>query len=94
MVSWIPGLELEMRTPYWAALNEFFVARRVSCLWAEPAASQDGAAVSERNHLRPWIDLRKFFSNRHHPRIRLGKNAAFSRGSLELAQTVSYSSGF
>jgi hypothetical protein len=38
VVTWIPGLELEMRTPYWAALNEFFVARRVSCLWAEPEA--------------------------------------------------------
>jgi type II secretory ATPase GspE/PulE/Tfp pilus assembly ATPase PilB-like protein len=38
VVSWIPGLELEMRTPYWAALNEFFAARRVSCLWAEPEA--------------------------------------------------------
>jgi len=49
VVSWIPGLELEMRTPYWAALNEFFVARRISCLSAEPAASQEGAAVSERN---------------------------------------------
>jgi type II secretory ATPase GspE/PulE/Tfp pilus assembly ATPase PilB-like protein len=36
VVSWIPGLELEMRTPHWAALNEFFAARRVSCLWAEP----------------------------------------------------------
>jgi type II secretory ATPase GspE/PulE/Tfp pilus assembly ATPase PilB-like protein len=38
VVTWIPGLELEMRTPYWAALNEFFAARRVSCLWAEPEA--------------------------------------------------------
>jgi general secretion pathway protein E len=38
VVTWIPGLELEMRTPYWGALNEFFVARRVSCLWAEPEA--------------------------------------------------------
>lgn len=38
VVSWIPGLELQMRTPYWAALNEFFAARRVSCLWAEPEA--------------------------------------------------------
>ena len=38
VVSWIPGLELEMRTPYWGALNEFFAARRVSCLWAEPEA--------------------------------------------------------
>ena len=37
-MSWIPGLELEMRTPYWGALNEFFAARRVSCLWAEPEA--------------------------------------------------------
>ena len=38
VVTWIPGLELEMRTPHWGALNEFFVARRVSCLWAEPEA--------------------------------------------------------
>src|ERR1700676_4810895 len=38
VVTWIPGLELEVRTPYWAALNEFFAARRVSCLWAEPEA--------------------------------------------------------
>jgi type II secretory ATPase GspE/PulE/Tfp pilus assembly ATPase PilB-like protein len=38
VVSWIPGLELEMRTPHWWALNEFFAARRVSCLWAEPEA--------------------------------------------------------
>ena len=60
VVSWIPGLELEMRTPYWGALNEFFVARRVSCLWAEPEAirrvssdrastSQNGSAASQRN---------------------------------------------
>jgi hypothetical protein len=33
MVSWIPGLELEMRTPYWAALNEFFV---VPLSWHKP----------------------------------------------------------
>ena len=33
MVSWIPGLELEMRTPYWAVLNEFFV---VPLSWHKP----------------------------------------------------------
>jgi hypothetical protein len=38
VVSWIPALELEMRTPHWTRLNEFFAARRVSCCWAEPEA--------------------------------------------------------
>src|SRR5262249_51917973 len=33
---WMPGLELEMRTE--TVLNEFFGARRVSCLWSKPDA--------------------------------------------------------
>jgi type II secretory ATPase GspE/PulE/Tfp pilus assembly ATPase PilB-like protein len=48
VVSWIPGLELEMRTPHWAALNEFFSARRVSCLWAEPEAIRRFLATSRQ----------------------------------------------
>jgi type II secretory ATPase GspE/PulE/Tfp pilus assembly ATPase PilB-like protein len=38
VASWIPGLELEMRTEHGAVLNEFFGARRVSCLWSKPEA--------------------------------------------------------
>jgi type II secretory ATPase GspE/PulE/Tfp pilus assembly ATPase PilB-like protein len=48
VVSWITGLELEMRTPYWTALNEFFVARRVSCLWAEPEAIRKFLATARQ----------------------------------------------
>ncbi|HZC58673.1 MAG TPA: ATPase, T2SS/T4P/T4SS family, partial [Chthoniobacterales bacterium] len=48
VVSWIPGLELETRTPYWSALNEFFAARRVSCLWAEPEAIRKYLATARQ----------------------------------------------
>jgi type II secretory ATPase GspE/PulE/Tfp pilus assembly ATPase PilB-like protein len=48
VVSWIPGLDLEMQTQYWGALNEFFVARRVSCLWAEPQAIRKFLATARQ----------------------------------------------
>src|SRR5260370_20695833 len=48
VVSWIPGLDLEMRTQYWGALNEFFVARRVSCLWSEPEAIRKFLATARQ----------------------------------------------
>jgi type II secretory ATPase GspE/PulE/Tfp pilus assembly ATPase PilB-like protein len=48
VVTWIPGLDLEMRTQYWGALNEFFVARRVSCLWSEPGAIRKFLATARQ----------------------------------------------
>ncbi|HYY29265.1 MAG TPA: ATPase, T2SS/T4P/T4SS family [Chthoniobacterales bacterium] len=48
VVSWIPGLDLEMQTQYWGALNEFFVARRVSCLWTEPQAIRKFLATARQ----------------------------------------------
>jgi type II secretory ATPase GspE/PulE/Tfp pilus assembly ATPase PilB-like protein len=48
VVSWIPGLELEVRAQHWGALNEFFVARRVSCLWAEPEAIRKFLATARQ----------------------------------------------
>jgi type II secretory ATPase GspE/PulE/Tfp pilus assembly ATPase PilB-like protein len=48
VVSWIPGLALEMRTPHWGALNEFFGARRVSCLWVDPGALRKFLATARQ----------------------------------------------
>src|ERR1700745_2201009 len=36
IVSWIPGLAQAIKQPYWSALNRFFGARKVHCVWCDP----------------------------------------------------------
>jgi len=83
VVSWIPGLELEMRTPYWAALNEFFVARRVSCLWTEPEAIRKYLATA-RQPLRTVPRLSRETMNG----IELERSDKNSRPWIDLRQFV------
>jgi len=61
VVSWILGLELEMRTPYWAVLNEFSV---VPLSWhkpfltlavSKPLSPQDKSFISQGLHSRGTI---------------------------------------
>jgi type II secretory ATPase GspE/PulE/Tfp pilus assembly ATPase PilB-like protein len=36
VASWIPGLAQAIKQPYWSALNRFFGARKIHCVWCEP----------------------------------------------------------
>ncbi|MBV9107105.1 MAG: Flp pilus assembly complex ATPase component TadA [Verrucomicrobia bacterium] len=83
VVSWIPGLELEMRTPYSAALNEFFGARRVSCLWADPGALRKFLATA-RQPLRTVSRIPKEIMDR----IALERSNKNSRPWIDLRQFV------
>jgi type II secretory ATPase GspE/PulE/Tfp pilus assembly ATPase PilB-like protein len=37
VVSWIPSLAQAVKQPHWLVLNRFFGARKVHCVWCDPA---------------------------------------------------------